>query len=74
MASQEELAAFILCLGLILVWRRSRQHYRAARERDCARRRRLVAFYQRQMQELATITALVTRRTLLGSVWQTRTV
>ena len=34
----------------------------------------MVVFYQRQAQELATITALVTRRTLLGSVWQTRTV
>ena len=33
----------------------------------------MVAFYQRQAQELATITALVTRRTLLGSVWQKRT-
>ena len=33
-----------------------------------------MAFYQRQAQELATITALVTRHTLLGSVWQTRTV
>ena len=28
----------------------------------------MVAFYQRQAQELPTITALVTRRTLLGSV------
>ena len=34
----------------------------------------MVAFYQRQAQELATITVLVTRRTLLASVWQTRTV
>ena len=34
----------------------------------------MVAFYQRQAQELATITALVTRRTLFGSVRQTRTV
>ena len=74
MASQEEVAAFILCLGLIWVWRRRHHRYRAARERDSARRRRLLAFYQRQTQELATITALVTRRTLLGSVRQTRTV
>ena len=34
----------------------------------------MVAFYHRQAQELATITALVTQRTLLGSVRQTRTV
>ena len=34
----------------------------------------MVAFYQRQAQELATITALVTRRKLLGSVRQTQTV
>ena len=34
----------------------------------------MVAFYQRQVQELAMIPALVTRRTLLVSVRQTRTV
>ena len=67
MASQEDVAAFILCLGLIWVWRQRRQHYRATCER-------LVAFYQCQAQELATITALVTRRTLLDSVRQTRPV
>ena len=69
MASQEAVAAVILC-----VWRRRHQRYRAAYERDSARRRRLVAFYQHQAQELATIKALVTRRTLLSSVLQTRTV
>lgn len=35
MASQE-VAVFILCLGLIWVWMRRRQHYRAARERQCS--------------------------------------
>ena len=53
MASQEEVAAFILCLRLI--WVRRRRRYKAARERDSARSRRVVAFYQRQAQELATI-------------------
>ena len=34
----------------------------------------MVAFYQRPAQELATITASITRHTLLGSVRQRRTV